>query len=435
MESGMHKITMKDIARAAGVSVNAVSLALNDRKGVSEETRIRIMEAAQKLGYLDRKVRYIRAFGQHHLCVLIQDIYGKEHKNTEFYGQILYHVIREAKDRGYDTLVHSFNEQDMSVPDCLAKRQVAGIIVLGKIPVPKVELLKTTGIHMVIVDHNPRLANTNCIMTDNISGGYMAAKYLIGRGFTKIGYVGDFSYSKSVKERYYGFLEALVQEGLITLEETGEYIRKYSLIAEIEPFLINKDIDAIKRLLPGKAQIPQAYFCDNDTAAVILMEALKRKRIRIPDDISIIGFDNGELADNCVPRLTTINVNRGLMGQKAVRRLIQLMDNENSETEHTVLGVELVERDSVRSSPRAAVYGRGAPNTPPPPPPRWAKPSGGNLAPGFKPARGGPYGGAKRPMPPRWRALSGYGAAGRFGRRLFHRKRPQALSTAIPPVP
>ena len=82
---------------------------------------------------------------------------------------------------------------------------------------------------------------------------------------------------------------------------------------------------------------------------MIVMEALKRKKIRIPDEISIIGFDNNAPAENCSPRLTTINVNRELMAQKAVRRLIRIISDENSEAEHTVLGVELVERDSVRA--------------------------------------------------------------------------------------
>jgi LacI family transcriptional regulator len=342
------KTTMKDIAKAADISVNAVSLALNDRKGVSEKTRIKIMETAQRLGYLDRKIRYIRTFGQHHICVLIQDIYDKKHKNVDFYHEILYFVIREARDRGYTAQVHYFNEQGMNIPDCILKHEVTGIIVLGKISTPSLEKLLTVNLSMVIVDHNPRLPNTNCIVTDNISGGYMAAKYLIGKGFTKIGYVGDFSYSKSVKERYYGFLEALVEEGLIRFEETGDYIRKYSLVAEIEPFLINNDIDAIKKLLPGKAQLPQAYFCDNDAAALIVMEALRRKKIMIPGEISIMGFDNSMGTETCSPKLTTLNVNRELMGQKAVRRLIELSGNENSEAEHTVLGVEIVERDSVR---------------------------------------------------------------------------------------
>jgi DNA-binding LacI/PurR family transcriptional regulator len=351
----MRKTTMRDIAKAMDISVNAVSLALNDRKGVSEETRIRIMETAQKLGYLDRKLRYIRTFGQHHICVLIQDIYNGKHKNMSFYSEILYFAIREAKDRGYDTLVHYFNEQVMNIPDCITKRQVAGIVVLGKISTSNIEKLLAVNIHMVIVDHNPRLPNINCVVTDNISGGYMAARYLIGKGFTKIGYVGDFSYSNSVKERYYGFLEALVQEGLTRFEETGEYIRKYSLIADIEPYMINNDVDAIKRMLPRKTQLPQAYFCDNDAAAVIVMEALKRKKIRIPEEISIMGFDNGSLTETCSPRVTTINVNRELMGQKAIGRLIQLMDNENLKAEHTVIGVEIVERDSVRPAAKAGV--------------------------------------------------------------------------------
>ncbi|MDR2101117.1 MAG: LacI family DNA-binding transcriptional regulator [Treponema sp.] len=349
------KITMKDIAKATGLSVNAVSLALNDRKGVSESTRIEIMETAQKLGYLDKRLRYLKTFGQHHICVLIQDIYNREHKNTGFYSEILYYIIREARDRGYDTVVNYFNEQGMNIPDCIVKRQVAGIIVLGKISTPNIEKLLAVNIHMVIVDHNPRMSNTNCIVTDNISGGYMAAKYLIRQGFTKIGYIGDFSYSKSVKERYYGFLEALVQEGLVCFEEAGEYIRRYSLLGEIEPYLMNNNVDAIKRILPGKAQLPQAYFCDNDAAAMIVMEALKKDKIKIPKDISIIGFDNGALAENCSPKLTTINVNQELMGQKAVRRLIQLIDNENLEAEHTVLAVELVERDSVRPLLRAGI--------------------------------------------------------------------------------
>jgi LacI family transcriptional regulator len=340
--------TMKDIAKATGVSVNAVSLALNDRKGVSEETRIKIMETAQNLGYLDRKNRYIQTFSQHHLCVLIQDIYDKEHKYTVFYSEILYYVIKEAKYYGYDTIVHYFNEQSMSIPGCIAKRQVAGIIVLGKISSPYVEMFLAVNTPIVIVDHNPRLPNINCILTDNISGGYMAAKHLIRKGFTEIGYIGDFSYSKSVKERYYGFLEALVQEGLVKFEETGEYMRKYSLIGGIEPYLINNDVDAIERMFPPKACMPQAYFCANDAAALIVMEAFRRKKIDIPGEISIIGFDNGNLAANHSPALTTINVNRELMGQKAIRRLIELIDNENQQAEHMVLGVELVERDSVR---------------------------------------------------------------------------------------
>jgi DNA-binding LacI/PurR family transcriptional regulator len=339
------RVTMKDIARTLGISVNAVSLALNDRKGVSEETRIHVLEAAQKLGYLDRKLRYSRTFGQHHLCILLQDMY---HEEMGFYSQILYYIVRDARDRGYDTLVHYFNDQDMSIPACISSRKVSGIIILGKISTPNVEKLQASGIHMVIVDHNPRFSNINCVLTDNISGGYMATRYLIRRGFLKIGYVGDYSYSVSVKERYHGFIEALVQEGVVDFEKTGEYVQKYSIMGEIEPYMIDNDIEAIKRRLPRKSQMPQAYFCDNDRAALVLIEALKRRMIRVPEDISVIGFDNSLLGKKNKPGLTTINVNQELMGQKAVRRLIQLIEDENNEAEQIVLGVELIERGSVK---------------------------------------------------------------------------------------
>jgi DNA-binding LacI/PurR family transcriptional regulator len=340
--------TMKDIAKTMGLSINAVSLALNGRKGVSEATRIKVMETAREMGYLDGTLRYIEVFGQHHICVLIQDIYKKEYMTTAFYGRILYSIIKEAKNRRYEILIRYFNEQDMNVPDCIVKRRIAGILVLGKISTRNVEKFLALNIHTVFVDHNPRLPNANCILTDNISGGYMAAEYLIRNGFARIGYIGDLSYSKSIKERYYGFLEALVNEGLVKFGETDEYIRKYSLITEIGFCLVNNNVDAIKEMLPAKPLLPQAYFCNNDTTAVIVMKALRKKGINIPEDISIIGFDNDVSAETCSPGLTSINVNRELMGQKAVWRLVQLINNENPEAEHTVMAVELVKRDSVK---------------------------------------------------------------------------------------
>jgi DNA-binding LacI/PurR family transcriptional regulator len=345
------KVSMRDIAQALGVSVNAVSLALNDRKGVSKETRLKVMEAAQNLGYLDHKVHYANIFGLYHLCILIQDIYHVEGGGEmTFYGQILYYAIREARDRGYDTVVHYFNDQHIVIPDCISAHKVTGIIVLGKISTANIEKLQATDIRMVIVDHNPRLPNTNCILTDNISGGFMATRRLIRGGFSKIGYFGAYTYSNSIKERYYGFVEALVQEGLVNFQNAGEYVQKYSIMGEIEPYVIDNNIDAIKKLLPRKAQLPQAYFCGNDAAALILIAALRRKNIEVPEEVSVIGFDNSYLAEKSSPKLTTINVSQELMGQKAVRRLVQLIENENEEAEHTILGVELVERESVQNS-------------------------------------------------------------------------------------
>lgn len=336
------KTTMKDIADMLGVSINAVSLALNDKKGVSEETRLRILETAQAQGYLDSEHRYVRTFGHYHICVLIQDVYAE----NGFYGRILYSITTEAKKCGYDILLHHFNDENMTIPDCITTHRVSGIIILGKISIANVENLQALNFHIVVIDHAPRSCRINCILTDNISGGYMATNYLIQAGFRKIGYFGDLSYTLSVKERYYGFLEALTQEKVISFDQTDAYVRKYSITDIVDEHIKNMDTEVIAKILSKRKELPQAYFCSNDRAAETIIQALKEKNIKVPEDISVIGFDD-EI--RVTPKLTTVKVNRELMGQKAVRRLLQLIKEEDQEIEHTVLGVELVVRDSVRS--------------------------------------------------------------------------------------
>ncbi|GHU15683.1 LacI family transcriptional regulator [Spirochaetia bacterium] len=341
----MAKIIMKDIADNLGLSINAVSLALNDKKGVSEETRLRVLEAAQAQGYLDTKHNYSRIFGQYHICVLIRDEYSRD---AEFYGEILHSIIKEARKSGYDTLVQYFDDENLAIPDYIAARRVSGIIILGKISTPNVDALRAFNLHVVVIDHSPRSCKMNCILTDNISGGFMAANYLIHSGCTEIGFVGDLSYALSVKERYYGFLEALTQGNIITSEQPDTYVQKYSLMNSVESYS-EKLTDVLNQMLSRMKDLPQAYFCYNDQTAFALMHVLQEKGIRVPGEISIIGFDNTSWAERVSPQLTTMSVNRELMGQKAVRRIIRLIKEEDQEIEHTVLGVELVVRNSVAS--------------------------------------------------------------------------------------
>jgi DNA-binding LacI/PurR family transcriptional regulator len=331
---------MKDIAAALGLSINAVSLALNNRKGISEETRIKVLETARDMGYLDKESRFANTFRHHHLCVLMQDMYRYE----SFYGEILHSVVREARNYSYDVILQHFNDERMTIPNCLASRRVGGIIILGKISDENIRPLLS--FPLVIVDHAPRMLSLNCVRTDNISGGFMAAEYLISRGFSKIGFFGDPSYTVSVRERYYGFLEALYRRGVVDLDKTDSYIKKYSLLDRVEPQIISLDIAAVRKKLEKKKTLPEAFFCSNDQAAGVLIRALEQMGIKVPEDVSVMGFDNGR--ENTSPRLTSINVHRDLMGKKAVQRVIRLIEDEGMEAEHTVLEVELVERESVK---------------------------------------------------------------------------------------
>lgn len=127
-----------------------------------------------------------------------------------------------------------------------------------------------------------------------------------------------------MRERYYGFLEALYQRGMADLNKTDRYIRTYSLLDRVEPLIINAEIALIGKKLKKKKTLPEAFFCSNDQAAVTMIRALEQMKLSVPEDVSVMGFDNGLLADKVSHALTTINVNRELMGKKAVQRLVRL---------------------------------------------------------------------------------------------------------------
>jgi DNA-binding LacI/PurR family transcriptional regulator len=361
MDSGTgrkKRATMRDIAASLGVSVNAVSLALNDRKGVSEETRLKVLKAADKLGYIDRSSRFARSFEGHHLCALMQEKYASD---MSFYGGILSSVINEAHRWGYDVVLKYFDDKNMEVPDCVRKRRVSGILVLGYISSINIEKLADFGIQTVLLDHAPRIlkdvstaedaVSPPCILTDNVAGGFTAAQYLLDCGFTRIGFFGELFYTNSMRERYYGFREALSRAGIISHSESDDYIRRYSLITRMERYSPDMDTSAIstrlRDMLKNKKELPEAYFCCNDAAAIMMLNALNSVGLQIPRDISLIGFDNIQLSERISPALTTMAVDRQLMGEKGVQRLLRMLDAPEEKPEHTVLGVHLIVRKSV----------------------------------------------------------------------------------------
>jgi len=338
------RITMKDIAKELGISINAVSIALNNRIGVSDEMRLKVLRTANELGYIDSNSRFLRTFEHFNFCVMMQDIYTSD---MDFYGKVLYSAVQESKNKGYDTLLNYFNDENMVIPNCIVKRKVSGILVIGKISNENVVTLKSFNIPIVLIDHALMSSNANCILTDNKSGGFIATQYLIKAGFDRIGFFGDLSYSQSIKERFSGFVEALVYEEIIKANQQDKYISKYSITDNLEQHVLGNDVEAIVQLLSLQKVLPQAYFCSNDHAAVILISALRKKGLRVPQDISLIGFDNVDLCEKITPKLTSVNVNKEVMGQRAVLQLLHLIEGKKEVNENIVLGVELVVRASV----------------------------------------------------------------------------------------
>lgn len=338
------KVTMKDIANRLGISINAVSIALNDKVGVSDEMRIEILRTADEMGYINQKRKYLSVFSKTNICVLMQNYYAD---TGHFYSIVLRSIVEQAKVFGFFSILNYFDDQKLELPECIVDRKVSGVIVVGKISDDNLMLLKRTGIPIVLVDFTSLYAPCDCILTHNKQGGYMMTNYVIRKGYKKIGFFGDLNYSLSFEDRYMGYRQSLINNHIVNDNELIQYMNTYSFTEGIENYVLNNDIQGIMNILKSK-ELPEVLICANDSNAFIVILALTQLGIRVPEDIGVVGFDDTPLCIKSIPQITTIQVQKELMGQVAVSKLIDLIHRKESVTMTQLLSVKIIERDSLR---------------------------------------------------------------------------------------
>ncbi len=340
----MPKVTMKDIAKHVGVSINAVSITLNDKVGVSDEVRLKILRAADELGYINNKKEYLSVLAKSHICVLMQSYYA----NTgHFYSSVLCSVVESAKELGYNTLLNYFEDDHFIVPDCLLERKVAGILIIGKISDEHIDKLKIYGVPIVLVDSTSFGNSCDCVLTHNKQGEYMLTTHVIKKGYKKIGFFGDLEYSFNFYDRFLGFKEALIHTKVVSRENVDQYTQKYSFIHDIEKYVLCHDVKRIEELLLSK-QLPEVFVCANDSNAFLVFQALKNIGVHVPDDVGIVGFDDTPLCEMVVPHLTTFQVQKELMGKIAVENLVHKIHKKNDIPITLLLSGKVIERDSLK---------------------------------------------------------------------------------------
>ena len=338
------KVTMKEIAEKLNISINAVSIALNDKVGVSDEMRLRILRTADELGYINHKREYLSVFSKSNICVMMQSYYA----NTgHFYSTVLQSIIDEAKLLGYFSILSYFEDNQFSIPESVEERKVAGIIVIGKISEHNLTVLSQMAIPIVLVDYTSLGIPLDCVLTHNKQGGYMMCNYLIERGYRKIGFFGDLDYSFSFQDRFWGYRESLLKNKIVRKENIDEYIQKYSFLKDIESFVLSHQEDEIKRILQSK-ELPEVLICANDSNAYLVIKVLKKIGLKVPDDIGVVGFDDTPLCTRIIPAITTIQVQKELMGVRAVSNLVDRIHRKDNIPVTSLLSVKIVERKSIK---------------------------------------------------------------------------------------
>jgi LacI family transcriptional regulator len=338
------KITMKDIATKLNVSTNAVSLALNDRIGVSEDTRALIIKTASEIGYFDENPSYVSKNTTKNICLLIESRFFID---VPFYSRVILGIENESKKNGYDIIVSFVTTEEFEIPACIENRKVTGILIVGTIKDDYVKIITSYNIPVVMVDHASQIISTDAILTQNITGSFIATQHLINKGHRNIGFCGDIDASLSFKERWLGFYEALREFGIhqgLTLDE----ISKYSVVGKIEQYVLQRNYSELAKIISNLKAMPSAFICSNDSTANCLYYALELLDLKVPEDVSVIGFDDTAMCTVRRPYLTTIRVNKELMGETAVKRLLWRISNVHEPFVKIGMEVSFIERESVR---------------------------------------------------------------------------------------
>lgn len=323
------KVTIRDVARAAGVSPSTVSRALNGKGRMRPETRERILRIAREMGFRPNPLAKGLATSVNFCIGAAIDARHLPIKRS-FYGAVL-EGIEEVLDREGYQLAFSV-ARDRGIPRCVAEGRVDGLILMGTdIPPELVEELRGR-LPLVLVDHH--LPGVDAVVSDNVGGARAAVEHLIGHGHRRIAFVVETLSDPNFRERLRGYREALESHGIAFDEELV--------------FVGGRRPDSARFAMGRFLRMgdpPTALFGANDHMAIGAMKVLREAGLEVPGDVAVVGFDDGDLAPHMVPPLTSVHVSRREMGRAAARRLLALLRGP-AEPRLITLRTELVVRSS-----------------------------------------------------------------------------------------
>lgn len=335
------RVTMEDIARRAGVSLATVSLVLREKPGINEETRRRVFDAAQALGYQKRPFLTLSSAPQLQQVGVLMKVRAEDTPySNPFYGPILASVETACRKRQINLLVAGVpvdvDNHAEELPRMLVEDQPDAIILVGAFVDHTInQLLQRPGKPVVLVDAYSQDGSYDAVVSDNFRGAYQAVSHLVAAGHRHIALVGTRPDAyPSIAERRRGYEQALRDHAI---EE------RYFADAH----LVNAEVaEATVALLQRFPHIT-ALFCANDMAAIEALATARALGRRLPEELSVIGFDDIETAAHVTPALTTMRVDKVAMGRLAVQLLLHRLEVPSGSPVTAVLRPTLIERQSV----------------------------------------------------------------------------------------
>lgn len=330
------KITIKDIARMAGVSTATVSKVLNGKdEKISDRTRNRIFELVDEYNYVPNRIASSLVTKKTKtLGLIIPNI------ANPFFPEIARGAEDLANERGYNLILCNTDdhlEKEETYIDMLEEKMVDGIIFTASSQrKDKLERLSKVKVPVITVDREVEgLATQGMIVVDNVYGAYEAVHYLVEAGYSKIVHITGPMSSKPARDRLEGMKQALSEKGLTLSSDqlfSGDFKSEWGY-------------EAVNQLINEGTSF-DAVFCGNDLIAIGVLKALREHRLKVPADIGLVGFDDIYMAKMLEPELTTVAQPNYEMGYKSAEMLIDMIENKLKEATPVVLNTRLIVRKS-----------------------------------------------------------------------------------------
>lgn len=332
--STIKRVTIKDVAKAAGVSISTVSNALNGIDVLNLDTKAHIIEVANKLNYVPNlNGRNLKASQTKVIGLFITSIQGP------YYGTLTDSIFKECDKNGYQLNIYISHDHSTVMSNILGKRVDGAIISHEWIKDEQIKVLEEAKVPVVFLDREKRGSTCASILFDSYQGGATIANYLLELGHKNLGFIHGYMNTYDDMERYRGFRDTIEKADLSL---SDDYIL-YGYFEEDATFL------AVRNLIESNIGLPDAFFAANDVSAIGCIKALQAAGFSVPEDIGVIGFDDIELCQYFSPKLTTMNNPIKKQGIMAVLTILDMIQGKNSGMIEKLKG-RLIERESCKKA-------------------------------------------------------------------------------------
>lgn len=328
-------VSMDEIAKYFNVSKVTVSKALNDKPGVSEKLKEEIKEKANELGYrMNIAAKSLKTNKSYNIGVLIAERYIGN--GEAYYFGVYGKLSTKFSTLGYSTIMETLKYEDevsLKLPQMYLDSKVDAILVLGQLNNDYLNLFNNVSIPVIYFDFYAINSAIDCVVVDNFYSGLEITQYLVDKGHKEIGFIGNIHATSSIQDRYLGYYRCLLENKL-----------------ELNFNYIISDRDETGHMVDSKLpeKLPSAFVCNCDQAAYYLVKKLKRRGLKVPDDISVVSFDDTIYSTVSDPQITTLDNNVDEMVKVATKIMLKKIENPERKYDRILVKAFIIERDSVK---------------------------------------------------------------------------------------